>query len=225
MIDISFDSEGNSDESRDDDHVLSYARDVLTLGLLYMEFQDAIREGDGEHILRCWKYLLLIFKASHRTNYSVEAFTWLAQYNFIFSERMRQQLLWSRTINVRGQQGKNIPCYLHMEQLNCELKGSIGGLGANITENAIQHVGKSLRSSTAILEMFDQSGHHMTRASDCDISKLLKQVHTESNIFAAVQGRQHRNYPNFKSNIIKNLKKSDLLEWFQDRYHKLITYH
>ena len=42
-IDISIDGEGNSDEARDDDHVLSYARDVLTLGLLYMEFQDAIR--------------------------------------------------------------------------------------------------------------------------------------------------------------------------------------
>ena len=78
-IDISFDSEGNSDESRNDDHVLSYTRDVLTLGLLYMEFQDAIREGDGDRILRCWKYLLLIFKVSHRTNYSVEAFTLLEQ--------------------------------------------------------------------------------------------------------------------------------------------------
>ena len=60
-IDISIDGEGNSDEARDDDHVL-YARDVLTLGLLYMEFQDAIREGDGERLLRCWRYLLLILK-------------------------------------------------------------------------------------------------------------------------------------------------------------------
>ena len=115
-------------------------------------------------------------------------------------------------INVHGQLGKNIPCDLHMEHLNRESKSSIGGLGANITDNAIQRVGKSLRSSTAILEMFDQvnncqsqSGHHTTRVSDCDISKLLKQIHTESNMFAAVQGRQHRNYPNFRSNMIKNL--------------------
>ena len=197
-IDISIDGEGNSDEARDDDHVLSYARDVLTLELLYIEFQDAIREGDGERLLRCWRYLLLIFKVSHHTNYSVEAFTLLAQYHFTFSERMCKQLIWSRTINVHGQLGKNIPCDLHMEHLNRECKGSIGGLGANITDNAIQRVGKSLRSSTAILESFDRvnnlqprSGHHTTRASDSDISKLLKQIHTDSNVFAAVQGRHH----------------------------------
>ena len=116
-----------------------------------------------------------------------------------------------------------------MEHLNRECKGSIGGLGANITDNAIQRVGKSLRSSTAILESFDrvnnlqpQSGHHTTRASDSDISKLLKQIHTDSNVFAAVQGRQHRNYPNFRSNMIKNFNKSNLIEY---RYHKLVTYH
>ena len=78
--------EENTDERSHNDHVLSYARDVLSLGLLYMEFQDGIREGDGERILRCWRYLLLVFKASRRTNYSVEAFTLLAQYHFTFRE-------------------------------------------------------------------------------------------------------------------------------------------
>lgn len=53
-------------------HVLLYAREVLTLGLFYMEFHDAIREGDGERIIRCWRYLLLLFNVSHCTNYSVE---------------------------------------------------------------------------------------------------------------------------------------------------------
>ena len=90
-----------------DDHVLSYASDLLTLGLLYMEFSDAIREGDGERILRCWKYLLLIFKAARHTNYSVEAFTLLAQYYYLFSERMRKQFIWSGTVNVHGHLGKH----------------------------------------------------------------------------------------------------------------------
>ena len=69
------------------DHVKEYACDVLSLGLLYLEFIDAIREGDGERIIRCWKYILLLFKDSGRTNYSIEAFTLLVQYHFLFSER------------------------------------------------------------------------------------------------------------------------------------------
>ena len=57
---------------------------ILSSGLLLMEFIDAIREGDGTRIMRVWKYLLLQFKVERRTNYSVEAFIILAQYHFFF---------------------------------------------------------------------------------------------------------------------------------------------
>ena len=33
-----------------------------------MEFKDAIREGDGNRVLRVWKYFLLLFKAADRKN-------------------------------------------------------------------------------------------------------------------------------------------------------------
>ena len=39
-------------------------------------------------------------------------------------------MLWSRTINVHGQSGKNIPMDLHIEQLNSMFKGSKDKLGA-----------------------------------------------------------------------------------------------
>lgn len=41
------------------DGVHAYAHGVLAHGLLYMEFRDGIREGDGYRILRCWRYFLL----------------------------------------------------------------------------------------------------------------------------------------------------------------------
>ena len=73
-------------ETPQKDHVLEYGQEILTLGLLYMEFIDAVREGDGERIVRCWRYFLLIFKATGRKNYSIEAFTFLCQYS-LFSQR------------------------------------------------------------------------------------------------------------------------------------------
>jgi L1 cell adhesion molecule like protein len=51
-----------------------------------MESIDDIREGDGERILRCWRYFLLLFKATGRKNYSIEAFTLLTQYHFLYTE-------------------------------------------------------------------------------------------------------------------------------------------
>ena len=44
------------------DKVLVYASSVLSLGLLYEEFSDAIHEADGHRILRCWRFFMPIFK-------------------------------------------------------------------------------------------------------------------------------------------------------------------
>ena len=70
----------------DSDKVLEYSRLLLSMGLLYLEYCDGIKEGDGLRVLRCWRFLLLIFRCTGRSNYTIEAFTMLAQYNFLFSK-------------------------------------------------------------------------------------------------------------------------------------------
>lgn len=92
---------GRKRSDRSVDGILEYAQELLTLALLYAEFHDSIREGDGLRILRCWKFLLLVFKAGCRKNYSIEAFTLLAQYHILLPERMAHQLIWSRCVNVQ----------------------------------------------------------------------------------------------------------------------------
>ena len=64
--------------------------------------------------------MALIFQATGRKNYSIEAFTILSQYHFLFLERMRMQLQWSKTVIVHGRIGKNASCDLHMEYRNRE---------------------------------------------------------------------------------------------------------
>ena len=101
--------------NEEEDEVHGYACGILTHGLLYMEFCDAIKEGDGHQILRCWRYFIMLFKETKRTNYSSEVFALLTQYHFLRSPRAAMQLIWNRTINVHGRAGKNISCDLHME--------------------------------------------------------------------------------------------------------------
>ena len=40
----------------DIDGVHAYACEVLTLSLLCAEFEDAIKEGDGPRVIRCWRF-------------------------------------------------------------------------------------------------------------------------------------------------------------------------
>lgn len=99
------------------DLVHLYAKEKLTLGLLWHGFHDSIKESDGDHILTYWKVFLVVFKLTNHRNYAKEAVNVLYQYYYTFSERQRAQLLWSRCMNTRGYAGCNIPCDLHMEHV------------------------------------------------------------------------------------------------------------
>ena len=55
------------------DNVYEYSLQLLRLGCFYFEYADAIKEGDGGHVFRCWKYMIPIFSASHNTSYACEA--------------------------------------------------------------------------------------------------------------------------------------------------------
>ena len=61
------------------DGVYLYATDLLSIGLIWHGFYDAIREGDGERVYRYWKFLLPLFKVKNCQNYSKEAVILLMQ--------------------------------------------------------------------------------------------------------------------------------------------------
>lgn len=83
----------SDEDSEDIDRVQIYASELLSLSLIWHGFHDSIREGDGDRIIRYWKVLLIIFKASNHYNYAKEAVTLLLQCRYIFSERQVAQLL------------------------------------------------------------------------------------------------------------------------------------
>ena len=120
-----------------------------------MEFIDGICEGDGTHIICCWRFFLPLFRASECTNYGIETVNLLDQHDFLFTPRIKQQLVWKHTVNTHGKPEKNIPCDLHMEPLIRECKSSIGSLGSNITERSIDHVGKCIGPLFKITQQFD----------------------------------------------------------------------
>ncbi len=78
-----------------DDGVVTYARELLTLGLIWLQFYDAVKEGDGDRIVLAWKMLIPVFKATNHVNYLKEAVNLVLQTQ-ILSQRKAGQLLWSR---------------------------------------------------------------------------------------------------------------------------------
>lgn len=129
----------------------------MSLGVFFLNYKDAIREGDGERLLVLWKYLLPLFKVSDRRNYSIEVLRMLYSYYFTLSMHEKQQLLWSRFINVQGLRGHNIAGDLHMEHLNHICKQAIKGIGANKTEESIIRIGKALGPLAEVTANYDRN--------------------------------------------------------------------
>ena len=231
FVDLSFtmNQQSKPDKMVEHDHVQEYAKEVLSLGLLLMEFVDSIREGDGERIICCWRVFFPIFKATNRTNYSIEAFILLAQHDFIFTPRMKQQLVWERTVNVHGRPAKNIPCDLYMEHLNRECKGTIGSLGPNVSSvNAVIRIGKSVGELMKITTQYDsiselnpESGKHSKRSTASDLMKIIEQLE-ESSVFQSQSGRKHDHFPNFLVNSTRQLDSKKLQVWMNAQLHELL---
>ena len=78
----------NSKISASTDSVYEYTMLLLHLCLFYAEFADGIREGDGDRVLRCWKYMLPIFSSSGNTNYACEAANLVVQQMYTLSPRL-----------------------------------------------------------------------------------------------------------------------------------------
>ena len=197
FVDFSF----KTDNTTETDHVAEYGKQLLGLGCFYLEFSDAIREGDGKRVLRCWRYLLPIFLGSGRTNYSCEVLNMLFQHSYSLPPRLSAELLWSRFINVHGRPGKNIPADLHMEHLNRIAKEAIKNLGANKTEKAIARVGRALGTIAPVLRQFDEenavtapSGAHQRASTEKDRNAIVGEL-VHSKIFDTVPGRKHSTFP------------------------------
>ena len=221
-----------SEPCQPSDRVHAYACEVLALGLFLMEFNDAIREGDGNRIIRCWRYCLLLFKASNRTNYAIEAFTLLTQFDFLLSRCLARQLAWSRTVNTHVHAGKNVSCDLHMEHLNREAKNQISGLGSNITDAAVTRVGNALGEVVQNLHQFDRSSgikdpsaRHSKPSSEKDMAILIKQLQDTSKVFDIVSGRAHRVFPKFEQNSMHFLTLPKLSQWMEEQLRKKLVYH
>ena len=184
------------------DAVFTYASELLTLGLFHMEFKQAIKEGDGGRVLRCWKYMLILFKGSLRKNYAIEALNLLYNYTIAMSPRQAEQLIWDRFINTKGQKGCNKSCDLHMEHLNRLLKDSINAMGANKTTTAIQRAATSIHRIQGIIQNFDEnalipavSTAHGKMSDTRDRDIILKEL---MDIGVFCKSPQERFHPSFR---------------------------
>jgi len=204
----------------DSDEAYNYATDLLTFCLIWHGFHDSVKEGDGNRIMKYWKFLLPIFQQTGHYNYAKEAFILLAQENFL-SQRKVSELKWSRTVNTQGRQGCNIPIDLHLEHLNRRLKSMMGNLHSNTKPSTILRVAKSLNVVEHVCQAFQaetgvapNKGYSSVPSFENDFQKILKQIQDEK-FFFFQPNRSLTGYKNKK--FLNNMKWTNITEWIKQK--------
>lgn len=139
------------------DDVFDYHCGFMNMSLLLRNFMDAIKEGDGERIIRCIKMFLLHFKVDGggSTKYALEALYHLFQLFALLSPREAERMKWNRTVNNHGRPGCKVAMDLALEHDNHLLKDMIRGLGANISEANVRRICRAFFIIKAFLEHLD----------------------------------------------------------------------
>lgn len=211
------------------DGVLNYSSSVLNGGLLMLEFKDAVREGDGMRIIRCWKIMMIYFKHANHANYAKEAFRMLAYIYALGTPRLVHQITWGRVVNTHGGQGHNISLDLQMEHMNKKVKECVGSFGANVSEKLLVQSGKSLKGIMDICNHFDGicqlqplSSHHTIASSLKDIELVLQEL-LKSRVFDYIPGRKHKSFPNIKQNVFQEIDVEKYMKYLATQKQQLIA--
>lgn len=208
------------------DGVQTYAKDVVTLGIIWWGFRDAIREGDGERVIAYWRFLLVLFKVGGRRNYSCEAAKMLLGHDYFLSPRQSAQLQWCRFVNIHGREGCNIPMDLHLEHLNKRLKGALAGLQSNVTSTAINRIGQSLGVVCHVCDTLEQevqlqttSGYHPLPSFSKDLELVLKCL-KEEQVFKHKANRHYKTIT-FKQGLLQEVDMSRVIDWLRALYRRM----
>ena len=215
-------NQSQSSEELPSDDRFNYACVRLGFGLLLRNFDDAVKEGDGERIIRCWKMSLLIWRAYGHTKYAYAAFHLIAATQATLTPHQAHCLIWNRTVNNKGGPGRNISMDIRVEHLNNFTKCMLKGLGPNLTENAARRCSKSVGKIEALLQTIDDdlnvcrpSGHHKVRKSETDFKTLVDELHRRAKMFHFNPSpqRQYIHFPHFKRDILSNIDHRLLNNW------------
>lgn len=216
-----------TEDNKDD--MLSYQKALLEYGMLVLNFWDAIAEGDGERILRCWKFFLMYLKhqGGSATKYSLEALYLIFQVYALLSPQAAHRLIWNRGVKIRIS-GVNIPLDLCLEFFNKTIKEAIKKLGPSATQKSLDRISHSLGVTTDLMKVFDssllvfkRSGKHIRKSAANDIEKIVKEL-VVNKAFTHTPGRKYNFYSNMKPSILCGFNLQKMFNWISDHKKHMI---
>ena len=213
----------NEEITSTEDFLFNYHRSKLLFGLTLFEFDDAIKEGDGERLHDIYKFAPLIFKANSKTKYSYVILLYLVKLAGLMSQKDARNLKWNRFYNKHGIKGGNIPLDLRMEHMNKIVKTMWKALGSNINETSAERVANTVDPVELIIDGIDcdcdkkvSIGHRAAGNPEIAVTQVISDL-IKIRAFEDQHGRLgHPSFINFPSSLLNNLDYRDFHSWMKE---------
>ena len=166
--------------------------------------------------------MLLIYKANKHHKYALAALHLIAKTISLLTPQQAKQLVWNRTVNNRGGEGRNISLDLRLEHLVYLLKELLANLGVNLTVPAAERCSKVLKAVEDLLASVDSqlevkrpSGKHTVTRSKADFEAIVKELYVRGDVFSnrADDNREYRCFKHIKGSLWGNLNYGQLHSW------------
>ena len=210
------------EQASETDFIYNYHNARLQFGMLFMNIVDAIREGDGFRLTRCYKLVILFAYKFKHTKYAYALLLLFVQTGAVLSEEESFCLIMNRFVNVNDKIGRNNPLDLHMEHLNLLPKRLFKGMGSNITTKSLQRAARSVVSINNVMEGIykdcskkKKSGSHGSKNPEEAVQIVVKDL-LDGKVFQKTNGRAgYPTFPKFTSNVI-DIDYRDFFKWTKD---------
>ena len=196
-----------------------YCRTAMGMILLAANFTDARKCGDGERIIRLYRFFTLHFKAANKTKYAYHALRLQAQTQCLLTERMAHVLTWNRFVNNAGKIDSNIEVDRENEHRNRTVKQETRVFHGKISDKSIKRVGEAAQALEEILLQADRSsrtkrpsGKHGKVDTSSDVLALTDVYHNER-VFDSGPDRQLHALPDFQKDPFSHLDLAEIHQW------------
>lgn len=211
-------------EIKKEDHIFNYGCLHISLGLLIRDAEDSVKEGDGQRLVRVWKFLTLLFRLTRCHKYALAGIRLTASTEGLLAPRKAHQLIWNRFAGLKHGPGTRISRDERLEQLNKVSKEEIRSRFPNINDDSVVTatsstgtIDKLLRQSNADVQREAKSGHHCNSKQKLTFTTILTQVHCKAKVFMFCPGREYKTFPGLRRDIFKDLCPGPLAKWLRQK--------
>jgi hypothetical protein len=212
-----------NDTNKLPDYKYNYHRSKLVFGLLLRDFNDTIKEGDGEHLADLYKIAMLLYHSEKHPKYAYVVLLHLLQIVAILPEFDAHRLKWNRFYNKYGGRGNNISLDLKKKQQNKVLKTFWRALGANINKANAARVAHALEPLEAVVESVKadcryagRKGRRSVPKKEESVRQIIDDLVTEK-VFHFTECRKgHASFQHFDGRLIKDIDYRELHSWMSE---------